>query len=482
MAKVTLFDLKEKMATLQAQIAADAEWIAEKAADPTTTMEDINAKKTHRDDIAARFDLLKTQHDEMEEQQRAAVAMKAGQGGGMTEKDVLVKTKAAFYRGVAFGDKEGVKKTYAGLGAIPAGSADLGSGSNLLPSTLSSELITEPFEENSLRTVEETSQIAGLEEPRLTFDIDDDDLLEDVVDAETAKEIELASDTVVYQRLKTKVKVKVADTVVYGTDTNLVSAIESGLKSALARKEKLRAFAKSADDAHKHMSFYMVGIKGVTGASVVAAIMAALGDLPDIFRANAKVVMRSADWYTYVQTLSNTAGELFTAKPEEVLGVPVVFNDRATIPIIGDFRYSKQNYEPVAVLDSDKDIDTGMYMYVLTAWGDHQIKLASAFRLAVIAVAVIGGIATAETAAALAGEDLTAVGVFNTDDDNKPTSGITYLWQYDNAGTWTNLTDAYVGYNTATLTTVNAQDEDVAFRCAVTYGGVTAYTNFITMS
>lgn len=479
--KVTLFELKEKMSTLQAQIAADAEWIAEKAADPATPMADITAKKTHRDELAARFDLLKKEHDAMEEQQRQAVAMKAGQGGGLTEKDVVVKTKAAFYRGVAFGDKEGVKKTYQGLGAIPAGSADFGSGSNLLPTTLSSELITEPFEENSLRDVEETSQIAGLEEPRLTFAIDDEDLLEDVVDAETAKEIELASDVVTYGRLKTKVKIQVADTVVYGTDTNLVATIENGLRSALARKEKLRAFAKSADDDHKHMSFYMVGIKGVTGATVVAAIMAALGDLDDMFRANAKVVMRAADWYTYVQTLSNTAGELFTAKPEEVLGVPVKFNDKASIPIVGDFRFAKQNYEPAAVLDSDKDVDTGMYKYVLTAWGDHQIKLKSAFRLAVVAVAIIGGVATAETAAALAGEDLTAVGVFNTDDANKPTSGITYLWQYNNAGTWTNLTSAYTGYNTAALTTVDEQDEDVQFRCAVTYSGVTAYTNAITM-
>ena len=482
MAKVTLFDLKEKMATLNAQVAADAEWIAEKAADPTTSMEDINAKKTHREDLTSRYNLLKAQHDEMEEQQRQALTTQQKSVSGNTEKDVLVKTKAAFYRGVAFGDKEGVKKTYTGLGAIPAGSADFGSGSNLLPSTLSSELITEPFEENSLRTVEEISQIAGLEEPRLMFAIDDEDLLEDVVDAETAKEIEVSSDVVTYGRLKTKVRIQVADTVLYGTETNLVTTIENGLRSALARKEKLRAFAKSADTDHAHMSFYMVGIKGVTGTSVVAAIMAALGDLDDLFRANAKVIMRAADWYTYVQTLSNTAGELFTAKPQDVLGVPVVFNDRATIPIVGDFRFAKQNYEPAAVLDSDKDVDTGMYKYVLTAWGDHQIKLASAFRLAVVAVAIIGGVITAETAAALAGEDLTAVGVFNTDEANTPTSGITYLWQYDNAGTWTNTTSAYTGYNTAVLTTVNAQDEDVAFRCAITYGGVTVYTNAITMS
>jgi hypothetical protein len=476
---MTLFELKEKIATLDAAIKADADWIAEKAADPNTPMEDINAKTAHRDELVKRRDLLKGQHDEMEAQQRAALAAQQKTLTGDTENDSKIKAKAAFYRAMALKDNSGLQKTYSVLGAIPAGSADLGSGSNLLPSTLSSELITEPFETNSLRGVEQTSQIAGLEEPRLTFTIDDEDLLEDVVDDETAKEIETSADLVTYGRYKTKVKIEVADTVVYGTDTDLVSTIENGLRSALARKEKLRAFAKSADDDHKHMSFYMVGIKGVTGTDIVDAIMAALGDLDDMFRANAKVVMRAADWYSYLKALSNSAQDLFTAKPEEVIGVPVIFNDKATIPIVGDFSYAKQNYEPAAVLDSDKDVDKGVFKYVLTAWGDHQIKLKSAFRLAIVKIAIIGGIATSATPAALAGEDLKAVGVFNTDNDNKPTNNITYQWQYDNAGSWESV--AHASGNTATLTTEDGQDEDVTFRCAITYDGVTVYTNAITM-
>jgi len=476
---VTLYDLKEKMANLQAQIAVDAEWIAEKAADPATEMKDINAKKEHRDELQERFNMLKAQHDEMEKAQKDALEKQPNTGD--SEKDTKIKSKAGFYRSVALKNEEGIKKTYSVLGAIPAGSADLGSGSNLLPSTLSNELITEPFESNSLRGVEQTSQVAGLEEPRLTFTLDDEDLLEDVVDDETAKEIETSADLVTYGRYKTKIKIEVADTVVYGTDTNLVSTVENGLRSALARKEKLRAFAKSAPDSHKHMSFYMNGIKAVTGDTIVAAIMAALGDLDDLFRANAKVVMRSADWYTYIQTLTNSSESLFGKKPEDVLGVPVIFNDKATIPIVGDFSYAKQNYEPAAVFDSDKDVDKGVFKYVLTAWGDHQIKLKSAFRLAVTDVAIIGGIAKSATSAALAGEVLTATPIWNTDDDNKGT-GETYQWQYLNDDVWENLTGSYAGYNTATLTTVNDQDEDLKFRCAITYSGKTAYTNAITMA
>jgi HK97 family phage major capsid protein len=477
MAKVTLYDLKEKMANLQAQIAVDAEWIAEKAADPATEMKDINAKKEHRDELQERFNMLKAQHDEMEAAQKASLQSQPNTGN--SEKDTAIKNKAAFYRAVALKDEAGIKKTYSVLGAIPAGSADLGSGSNLLPSTLSNELITEPFESNSLRGVEQTSQVAGLEEPRLTFTLDDEDLLEDVVDNETAKEIEVSSDLVTYGRYKTKLKIEVADTVVYGTDTNLVSTVENGLRSALARKEKLRAFAKSAPDSHKHMSFYMNGIKAVTGDTIVAAIMAALGDLDDLFRANAKVVMRAADWYTYIQTLANSSESLFGKKPEDVLGVPVIFNDKATIPIVGDFSYAKQNYEPAAVFDSDKDVDKGVFKYVLTAWGDHQIKLKSAFRLAIVAVTVIGGIAKSATSAALAGEVLTATPIWNTDDDNKGT-GETYQWQYDNAGEWASV--AHASGQTNELTTVDNQDEDVTFRCKITKGSDVVYTNKIKMS
>lgn len=477
---MTLYELKEKLATLNAQISVDANWIAEKAADPTVPMEEIKAKTAHRDELTERRDLLQKQHDELEAQQKDALKNQMKNSTGDPEKDNEIKNKAGFYRAIAFGDKETAKKTYAGLGGIPALSSDLGNGSNLLPVNLSNELITEPFEQNSLRTVEETSQVAGLEEPRLTFAIDDEDLLADVVDFETAKEIKTSTDLVTYGRYKTKVKIEVADTVVYGTDTNLVTTIENGLRSAIARKEKLRAFAQSPDDTHKHMSFYANGIKGVTGTTIVEAIMAALGDLDDLFRGNASVVMRSADWYTYLQTLTNSSDTLFTAKPQDVLGVPVIFNDRAVIPIVGDFRFAKQNYDPTVVLDSDKDVDKGVFKYVLTAWGDHQIKLKSAFRLAIVAVAVIGGIVTSETEAALAGEKLTAVGVFNS--DTAPTSGITYLWQSLQGGNWTNLTSDYTGYSTNTLTTVDNVDEDGVFRCAITYDGKTAYSNAIKMS
>jgi len=383
MAKTTLFELKEKMATMQAAIAADAEWISEKAADPNIPMEEINEKKSHRDELVQRYELLKKEHDEMEEAQRAQVAMKAGSGGGMSEEAVKVKAKADFYRAALTGGD--VRKAYEGLGGIPAASADLGYGDNLLPKNVSNELITEPVEENSLRKIEPVSQITGLEEPVLMFDIEDADLA-DVTDKETAREIEMTGGTVSYGRFKTKITATVKDTVLHGTDTNLVTTVENALRSGLAVKEKINAFRTVSDTTHDHMSFYLNDIKKVKGENLIQAIINAWADLPEAFATNATCVMRKSDYYAAIQTLANGSESLWGKKPEDVIGIPVEFNDRAVTPIVGDFSYARQNYDIGTIYESDKDAKKGEYYFVLTAWGDHRIRLKSAFRLAEVGV------------------------------------------------------------------------------------------------
>ena len=220
---MTLFELKEKLATMNAAIKADADWIAEKAADPTVKMDDINAKTSHRDELVVRRDLLQKQHDEMEAQQRKHLEdqRRSQPNTGDPDKDDAIKRKAAFYKTALMGDMEGARKTYEGLGAIPANTAALGGGENLLPINMETELITEPFETNSLRTNEQVSQITGHVEPKLLYDIEDTDLAE-VTDQDTAKEIEMTGSDVEYGRFKTKITATVKDTVLHGTPTNLV--------------------------------------------------------------------------------------------------------------------------------------------------------------------------------------------------------------------------------------------------------------------
>lgn len=389
MGKITLFELKEKMTTLQEAINVDAEWIAEKAADPATSMDEINAKKAHRDEMVSRYEMLKAQHDELEAKQRKSVK-KENEKAEKNEKDAVVKAKAEFYRSVLTGGD--IRKAYEGLGALPAGSEDLGSGDNLLPTNLSNELIVEPNEENSLRQVEPVSNITGLEEPKLLFNIEDEDLA-DVTDKETAREIKMEGDTVTYGRYKTKVMATIKDSMLHGADVDLINAVEGALQSGIAVKEKIRAFAPAKgagayDEAHAHMSFYAEDsdgntlIKSVEAGNLIDAIIKAWADLPDAFANNAVCVMRKSDYYAAIRELNGSGNDLWGKKPEDVIGIRTIFNDRAIVPVIGDFRFSKQNYENGTIFDRDKDVKKGEYYFVITVWGDHQIRLKSAFRLA----------------------------------------------------------------------------------------------------
>lgn len=392
---MTLFEMKEKLNTLKSAILADANWLAEKAADPSTKMEEIKEKQAHRDELQARYDTLKAEHDRMEAEQKAAVAARAVADGNMTAEQNLIAAKAAFYRAV-FSGKAIDTKAYEGLGAIPAANADLGSGDKLLPTNLARELLIEPFEINPLRTIARITNITGLEEPKLGYTIEDADLA-DVTDKQTANEIALSGDTVTYGRLKAKVSATIKDTVLHGTDVDVVNAVEGALRAALAKREKYFAFLPAAscasDSTHKHMSFYNGTIsEGVTtyeitaktGATMYDAIVAALGDLADDFAVGASVVMKKSDYYAMVQGLANNSESLFGDKPASILGYPVRFCDKATIPVVGDFSFYGINYDIGTIFETDKDAKKGEYYWVLTAWGDQQIRLKSAFRLAIV--------------------------------------------------------------------------------------------------
>jgi len=391
---MTLFEMKEKLFSLKNERKGIADWLAEKAADPNVAMDDIKAKQSKLDELTERIAILQKSHDDEEEAQRKQLAMRQGGGAGtgMTEKEVKEKAKADFFRAALTGGN--VAKAYEGLGGIPSDTADLGNGDHLLPKNVSSELLLEPLEENSLRSIEPVSNITGLEEQKLTFTIEDADLA-DVTDQETAKEIAMDGDSITYGRYKTKITATIKDTVLHGSDHDLVSAVENALRSGLAIKEKMRAFAPASgtgayDDTHKHMSFYAetdgtTDIKTVTGTDIIAAITNAWADLPEAFAGNAKCVMRKTDYYAAIRTLANSSNDLWGKKPEDVLGIPVVFNDKAVTPVVGDFRYSRQNYDIGTIFETDKDGKKGEYYFILTAWGDHRIRLKAAFRLAKVA-------------------------------------------------------------------------------------------------
>lgn len=371
----TLYELKQNMATIGQQLAKIESELAQKAIDPSASMEDIKQLQKSKEDLQMRFDVIKEQHDTLEANQKAKMAQQKSVTGIEDPKQKMVAAKAEFIRASVQGRPvpDDVKQ----LIAIPGGNET--GGDKFLPKTMSEELVHEPFAKNQLREIAQVSAIKGLELPKIAFELDDDDF---ITDKETAKEIKLTGDTVTFGRNKFKVKVKISDTVIHGSDIELTSYVENALRSGLAAKEKKDALATSPKTGLEHMSFYNgTDVKRVKGEDLYEAITNAIADLHEDYRDNAKVVMRYSDYLKIVKALSNGTTNFFDAPPEKVIGKPVEFVDAAVHPIVGDFQYFQINYDAMTY-DTDKDVDSGDYLFVLTAWYDQKRKLNSAFRIA----------------------------------------------------------------------------------------------------
>ncbi|QBP06939.1 major capsid protein [Virgibacillus phage Mimir87] len=376
----TLYEMKQNMATIGQQLQKTEGELGQKAVDPSASMDDIQKLQQSKDDLKARFDVIKEQHDQLEAEQKAHFSQQQAQQqragfDGLDQEAKMIKAKAEFVRASIQGRP--VSDEAKQLIAIPAGNET--GGDKLLPKTMTKDIVHEPFAKNQLRELAQVTNIKGLEIPKIAYSIDDDDF---VNDEETAKEIKLTGDTVSFGRNKFKVKVKIPDTVIHGTDLELVNFVENALRSGLAAKEKKDALASSPKTGLEHMSFYNKSdIKKVQGESLHKAIKKAVADLHEDYRDNAKILMTYTDYMDIIEYLSNGTTNFYDAPPEKVLGKPVEFADGADKPIVGDFNYFGINYDGL-VYDSDKNVDTGDYLFVLTAWYDQKRSLNSAFRIA----------------------------------------------------------------------------------------------------
>lgn len=353
--------------------------------DTTSTMENRQAQALIVKDLEEREAGLNKQVDALDKVAEAKLKAK-NKGNGDSEEGKVINAKAELVRSV-MANKPVSQEVKAVLGT----GETLGGGDKILPSTMTNELLHEPMAKNPLRNISTFTNITNLEIPRIAFALDDDDFLD--TDTDTAKELKASTDTVVFGRNKFKVFCDITETVLKGTNTNLVAVVNAGLESGLAKKEKRVAFATTNPTT---MSFYYKDVKNpnaetsdyvikkVNGKTLYDAIIAALGDLEDDYSENAKVTMRKADYLSMVKELANGNASLYAAPPEQVLGCPVEFCDSAAIPVVGDFSFSHFNYDEDMIYDRDKNVKTGIESFVLTAWLDHQIKLKSAFRLAIV--------------------------------------------------------------------------------------------------
>ena len=376
--KQNLYDFGKKIADLDAKIEKATVSVEDDALDTLDSLSKTRAA------YQKRYDTMKQQLDRRMAQEKAKMAQAKAEKVPEGKGDKKTNAFAKLIRQTMA--KEAVSAdVYQALG-----DDDTSGGNKFLPKTVSTDIISGPQEHNPLRQISKVTQITNLEVPRISSTLDDDDF---IADTETAKEIQLKGDSVQFTRNKFKVKVGISETVLLGTNANLTAYVTNELRNGVTRKERKVAFAVSpAKQAEKHMSFYddSVGIKKVSGSDLYEAITNAVADLHEDYRENATIVMAYKDYLKIIRTLANGSATLYGAQPSEVLGKPVVFTDAAVKPIVGDFSYSQYNYDINTLYDQHKDVDTGINKFVLTAWMDHQILLANAFRIADVAASGSG--------------------------------------------------------------------------------------------
>ena len=371
------FEIQQMLDGVRASLKKENEKLNAMYMDGKTTIEARNEQVNVVRDLEEREKGIAARLKKFDDE-AAAKLEEQNKGLGNTQEDKVLNAKAELIRSV-MAKQNPTQKVLAALGV----GSTLGNGDKFLPSTMVNDLLYEPMAKNPLRKLSVFTNITNLEIPKITFSLSDDNFLED--DTATAKELIADGDTVVFGRNKFKVFCDITETVLNGTNTNLVKVVEAGLQSGLAKKEKKVAYAKTETTT---MSFYHktdssnYDIKSIKGKTLYEAIIEAIADLEEDYSENASVTMRKVDYYKMIKDLANGNATLYMAPPEQILGVPVEFCDLAEIPVVGDYKYSHFNYDLKMLFDRDKNVKTGLESFVLTAWIDHKIKMKSAFRLA----------------------------------------------------------------------------------------------------
>lgn len=377
------YQLEQMKDGVKEQLKIENENLSKMYLDSKTTMEARQEQQKIVKDLDERFEGIKNKIKEIDDREAQQIAFKnKNKNLGNSEKDIKINAKAELIRNVMAG-KEVTKEIKNVLGDGDA----LGGGNKILPTTMTNELLYEPMSKNPLRGISTMTNITNLEIPKIIFSLDDDDFLDS--DSASAKELKADGANVSFDRNKFKVFCDITETVLKGTETNLVQVVDAGLQSGLAKKEKKVVFeANNPTEASFYKKSTESGnpflIKTIEGDTLFEAIINCLADLEDDYSENASIVMRKVDYFKIIKTLANGNASLYTAQPEQVLGAPVVYCDLATIPVVGDFRYSHFNYDLEMYYDRAKDVKTGIESFVLTAYLDHKIKMKSAFRLATV--------------------------------------------------------------------------------------------------
>lgn len=380
--KMNSYELNAQRLNLKETLADAEQRIIDLSVDPNADKEQIDAAKKHRDDLKAKFEAINEAYEKAaaEEIKAATPVDKPKAEVVMTPEEKRETIEAAWIRKTMKPEDAAVLEKWHSIKDSLKDDKDSSHGADILPINVASDLVYEPLATNPLREMEEVSTITNLVLPTIAFEV----VTDAVKDGDPAKDATLTGGEIEFGRFKTKVRAGISETILNGTDTNLVQYVNNALSSALQQRELSAALSTSPATGEEHMSFYNAAnkIKTVKGADMFKTINKALADLDDAYQDNAQVLMTRSDYYDMLDKLSNSSTTLYEKQPEQIFGVPVHFTSKATTPIVGDFKQARLNYDiSTPLFEQYKDYQTGFNYFQLTAWLDHRIKLASAFRL-----------------------------------------------------------------------------------------------------
>jgi HK97 family phage major capsid protein len=381
--KMNSYELNAQRLNLKETLADAEQRIIDLSVDPNADKDQIDAAKKHRDDLKAKFEAINEAYEKAaaEEIKAATPVNKPKAEVIMTPEQKKETIVAAWIRKTMKPEDAAVLEKWHSVKDELKDDKDTTNGADILPINVASDLVYEPLATNPLREMEEVSTVTNLVLPTIAFEV----VTDAVKDGTAAKDATVKGGEIEFGRFKTKVRAGISETILNGTDTNLVGYVNNALSSALQARELSAALSASPATGEEHMSFYNAvnGIKTISGADMFKAINKALADLDDAYQDNAQVLMTRADYFDMLDKLSNSSTTLYEKQPEQIFGVPVHFTSKATTPIVGDFKQARLNYDiATPVFEQYKDYQTGFNYFQLTAWLDHRIKLASAFRLA----------------------------------------------------------------------------------------------------
>ncbi|MBV4417055.1 hypothetical protein [Clostridium tyrobutyricum] len=241
---------------------------------------------------------------------------------------------------------------------------------NILPVQVSNDILMEPITDSSIKAYATVSNKSGLEIPKLSIQLNGADYIDD---DGTLQELNITGDSIQFKRYRQFIGIAITDTIYHALDDKFVSSVEQGLKTAVEAIELNNMF--SLQPKYEHMSFYTCGIKEIQGNDIYETIKAAIKDLPNPIKRNAKIVINSDDYIALVELLASKGISNIPFKQE------IVIEEKCVNPVVGDLSYLHINYDNKVNYDVQKSIKDGLYYFTLDFYGDIQIKLRSAFRI-----------------------------------------------------------------------------------------------------